>query len=56
MAHTCPECGMRCYCHGDIDDIDSGDDCSAARLCDCCWDDDEEPSYYDDGEYDDYSE
>lgn len=21
MAHTCPVCGMTCYCYGDIDDI-----------------------------------
>jgi len=21
MAHTCPVCGMTCYCNGDIDDI-----------------------------------
>lgn len=21
MAHTCPECGIICYCNGDIDDI-----------------------------------
>jgi hypothetical protein len=21
MAHECPECGMLCHCHGDIDDI-----------------------------------
>lgn len=20
MAHDCPECGLMCYCHGDIDD------------------------------------
>ena len=25
MAHTCPECGMLCYCQGDIDDIDFGE-------------------------------
>ncbi len=22
MAHTCPDCGMVCYCGGDIDDIE----------------------------------
>jgi len=21
MAHECPDCGMRCHCGGDIDDI-----------------------------------
>lgn len=21
MAHECPECGMKCHCGGDIDDI-----------------------------------
>jgi hypothetical protein len=20
MSHTCPECGMLCFCNGDIDD------------------------------------
>jgi ssDNA-binding Zn-finger/Zn-ribbon topoisomerase 1 len=25
MAHTCPDCGITCYCNGDIDDIDFGD-------------------------------
>ena len=31
MAHECPECGCRCFCHGDIDD------------CVCCeeWDDED---------------
>ncbi len=33
MAHTCPNCGCTCYCHGDIDDINFGE----TRLdCDCC--------------------
>lgn len=22
MAHTCPDCGMLCYCGGDIDDCE----------------------------------
>jgi hypothetical protein len=21
MAHTCPECGCTCHCHGDFEDI-----------------------------------
>lgn len=25
MAHECPECGMTCYCNGDIDDCDYGE-------------------------------
>lgn len=24
MAHTCPTCGLRCHCSGDIDDINFG--------------------------------
>lgn len=36
MAHTCPECGSICHCHGDIDDIDFGEDYG----CDCCLDED----------------
>jgi hypothetical protein len=24
--HNCPECGCACYCNGDIDDCDVGDE------------------------------
>ncbi len=24
--HSCPECGQACYCNGDVDDIDVGDE------------------------------
>ena len=30
--HSCPECGQACYCGGDIDDIDTGDE-EAADNC-----------------------
>lgn len=47
MAHSCPECGMTCYCNGDIDDILLDED-DAINRCDHCspfddddWDDDE---------------
>ena len=33
MAHTCPDCGLTCYCGGDIDDICFGDDCEEADRC-----------------------
>ena len=36
MAHTCPDCYQICYCGGDIDDIDFGDDCDEAMACTCC--------------------
>lgn len=36
MAHSCPDCGSICYCGGDIDDINFGDDCDAADLCTHC--------------------
>lgn len=26
IMHSCPECGHACYCNGDIDDIDVGDE------------------------------
>lgn len=52
MAHTCPECGMSCYCKGDIDDIDFGErwDCE----CEYCQEqehDEEYDYYYDDDEW-----
>lgn len=40
--HSCPICGQACYCGGDIDDIDAGDEV-AEDNCDHCDDDDEEP-------------
>ena len=33
MAHPCPECGQRCHCNGDIDDIDFGEDSPGADAC-----------------------
>lgn len=34
MAHSCPECGLICYCGGDIDDICLDDD--AQLRCSHC--------------------
>ena len=31
--HSCPDCGQACYCEGDIDDLDFGDDCPGADAC-----------------------
>lgn len=47
MAHTCPDCGMTCHCHGDIDDIDFGEPDFA---CDCCHEEDDEEYYEEDDE------
>ncbi len=35
--HTCPDCGIDCYCQGDIDDIYFGDwdDCVHYRGRNC---------------------
>lgn len=33
--HSCPICDEACYCGGDIDDIDCGDE-EAADCCDHC--------------------
>jgi hypothetical protein len=35
MAHTCPDCGCTCHCHGDIDDIilDNDEDISCCTHC-----------------------
>ncbi len=46
MAHSCPECGLVCYCNGDIDDcVFDGtaeqDGCSHCDL-DAEFDDDDE--------------
>ena len=34
MGHSCHECGMMCYCKGDIDDLDFGEsyDCEHCDL------------------------
>ena len=32
MAHECPDCGLICHCHGDIDDICLNDE---AAICEC---------------------
>jgi len=37
MAHLCPECGMKCHCGGDIDDLCF--DVSAKYCCHCDNDD-----------------
>lgn len=44
MAHECPDCGLTCHCHGDIDDICFG---LPGHNCDCCVYDDEEHDIYD---------
>jgi hypothetical protein len=52
MAHDCPECGSRCHCGGDIDDLVFNDTQYEAR-CTCCdWLEDEE-KFYDNCEYND---
>jgi hypothetical protein len=33
--HSCPECDQACYCGGDIDDVDVGDDEAAERCTHC---------------------
>ena len=33
MAHSCPDCGVTCYCNGDIDDILFGDDSAESEGC-----------------------
>ncbi len=48
MAHICPDCGSLCYCNGDIDDIEFGEDSSVATNCTCPCVDEAEPDYYPD--------
>jgi hypothetical protein len=46
MSHSCPECGMACYCSGDIEDHDTGEEYT--DRCTCCADcEDEEPDDWD---------
>lgn len=33
--HTCPDCGQACYCHGDIDDHDTGEDDRCEHYLEC---------------------
>lgn len=41
MAHTCPDCGMLCYCRGDIDDCEFDGTPEQARCGHCADRDDE---------------
>jgi hypothetical protein len=57
MAHRCFECGSRCHCGGDIDDIVFDDSPFAYRCTHCDWhqdctegDDDDEGEWFDDDE------
>ena len=36
MAHECPDCGLICYCNGDIDDmlLDNDEDVVMCSHCD----------------------
>lgn len=45
MAHECPECGLRCHCGGDIDDlVFAGSKAEIACVhCDHNYEDDDEP-------------
>lgn len=40
MSHSCPECGMACYCSGDIEDHDTGEEYT--MRCTCCLDEAED--------------
>lgn len=46
MAHTCPECGCRCHCGGDIDDLCFG--VAEKYCCHCEEDETEEDGFFDD--------
>lgn len=39
--HNCPECEEACYCGGDIDDIDAGDEEAQDNCTHCVGDHDE---------------
>ncbi len=33
--HTCPDCGQACYCNGDIDDHETGEDDNCQHWLEC---------------------
>jgi hypothetical protein len=33
--HSCPDCGQACYCHGDIDDHDTGEGDQCEHYLEC---------------------
>jgi len=33
--HTCPDCGQACYCGGDIDDHETGEDDNCQHWMEC---------------------
>lgn len=41
MAHLCPECGCRCHCGGDIDDLVFENTLYEAHCQHCPYDDDD---------------
>jgi hypothetical protein len=54
MAHSCPNCGSACYCHGDIEDclLPSRE---AEAACTCCPDPDDcdDAGFWDEFDQDD---
>jgi hypothetical protein len=54
--HSCPECGYACFCGGDIDDIDWGEDSEEAMACTHCQADGGDSGDDWDEIYDDYVE
>lgn len=51
--HSCPECGLDCYCGGDIDDLQF-DDSQQALICTCCVSRDDEDDFNQEDDYDDF--
>ena len=49
MAHSCPDCGLACYCGGDIDDC-FFDDTDEQDACLHCFDKDDREDDCDDFE------
>lgn len=51
MAHTCPECGSKCHCGGDVDDLVIGN-APPGRYCTHCEPDDDWEDFGDDEDID----
>ena len=47
--HECPNCGQACYCSGDIEDHDTGDEYIDG--CECpCWEEEHDDGFDEDDE------
>lgn len=51
--HSCPVCDQSCYCSGDIDDVDVGDQDALENCIHCLDDGGDGGAFEDDADFDD---